>query len=110
MDEQEKIQADAQLEKWNVEIERRSAEIVSADRPVHFSALQQIDELKLLHATARACLAALTAATTDERTALEEEFQLAWDELKAAVEAALPRPARAHDDERPDGEDGDIPE
>ncbi|MFH2051973.1 MAG: hypothetical protein ABIK96_05850 [bacterium] len=91
MDEHKMRETEAQLEAWSEEIDRRAAVLAPIDRMVRFAALQHIDELKVLHATARARLAALRAMAAGEQPDLEKDFAVAWNELAAAVGKPLPR-------------------
>lgn len=91
MNERQKRRTRAQFEVWGEEIERRAAVLTTVDREVRFAALQHVDELKILHATARASFAALTESAAGEQDGLEEEFTAAWNELAAAVDRPLPR-------------------
>jgi hypothetical protein len=91
MDEHKKQETESQLDIWGVEIDRRAAVLAPVDRIVRFAVLQHIDELKILHATARARFAPLTAIAAGERADLEKDFADAWNELAIAVGKPLPR-------------------
>lgn len=83
-------ETEAQLETWGAEIARRADILAPADRKVRFAVLQHVDELKILHATACARFADLTAAGAGGQADLEREFTEAWNELAAAVGIPLP--------------------
>ena len=91
MDEHKMRETEAQLDTWGAEIDRRAAVLAPTDRKVRFAVLQHVDELKVLHATALARLAALRAIAAGEQPDLEKDFAEAWDELAAAVGKPLPR-------------------
>mgnify|MGYP001259511453 CR=1 FL=1 len=91
MDEDQRRETEVQLEIWGAQIDRWAVDLATVDREVRFAALQHLDELKILHATARATFASLTAAAAGEQADLERDFTEAWNELAAAVGKALPR-------------------
>ncbi|MFO7609707.1 MAG: hypothetical protein R6X35_11035 [Candidatus Krumholzibacteriia bacterium] len=90
MDGDSMRETEAQLETWGAEIARRAAVLAPVARKVRFAVLQHVDELKVLHAVARARFAALTAADAEGQDDLEQEFIEAWNELAAAVGKPLP--------------------
>ena len=84
------VKMEAQLERWSLRIDDLVAKIQLAGRPADFDALTYIDELKALHAIARARLTEYKASVSPRRIGLEAETKRAWQDLHAAFENLAP--------------------
>jgi hypothetical protein len=83
-------QMEGQLRAWSVEIDRLMALTQMSGVRAGFDSLIHVDELKALHAIARAKLDEFVAAGTGDRARLEDELERAWSELAAAFKKPMP--------------------
>ncbi len=78
---------DAQLERWSMRIDQLAAKSQTTGVQPGFEALIHVDELKALHAIAKAKLKECRAANGGtSRVQLEVEMMVAWEDLRAAFE------------------------
>jgi len=78
---------EAQLERWSARIDQLAAKSQAAGVQPGFDGLIHVDELKVLHAIAKAKLKELmTAKGGAGQIQLEVEMMVAWEELRAAFE------------------------
>ncbi len=78
---------EVQLERWSVRIDQLAAKCQAVGVQPGFEALNHLDELKALHAIAKAKLEELMAARRGPgQIQLEVEMMVAWEDLRAAVE------------------------
>jgi hypothetical protein len=75
---------EAQLSLWNSRIDNLADKTLKAGVQARFDALVYIDELKALHAIARAKLDEFKAGSAAERVRLKAGMKRAWNELDAA--------------------------
>lgn len=86
------IETEARLGDWSTEIERRAALLVPVAGRARFPALQHVDELKVLYATALARFDVLGSMAAGDRSGPAAELTAACDELAAALCGPMPQP------------------
>jgi hypothetical protein len=79
------LEMEAQLRNWHRRITRLAGTVHGIGAPRDFEALVYIDELKVLHATARLKLEEFKAAGDVERRSLASGLRNAWGDMEAAV-------------------------
>lgn len=84
------LKREGQLMRWQSRIEVLTDRIPASGAATRFDVLTYLDELKILHATARAKFDEFRSARSGDRAHLEHEMNVAWDELEAAFRS--PRP------------------
>jgi hypothetical protein len=77
---------EVQLRNWSRRIDRLAAVVHGVGTDREYEALVYIDELKALHAIARAKLDEFNAADGAKRRRLEAGLKSAWGDLGAAIE------------------------
>jgi hypothetical protein len=81
---------EAQLKRWGLKIDRLAAKTEIVGVKTGFDTLMHIDELKALHAIAKAKLLELKAAGDKSRARLETEMTNAGNDLEAAINRPMP--------------------
>lgn len=81
---------ETQLRNWHLRITRLAAAVHGVGARRDFDALVYIDELKVLHATARSKLDEYKAAGVAERRLLEVGLKTAWGDMQVAIESLDP--------------------
>lgn len=91
---QEKLlsETEARLGVWSTEIERRAAILVPIAGKARFAALQHVDELKVLYATALASFDTLRSMAAGNRTGPAAALAAACNDLATALRGPMPRP------------------
>ena len=75
---------EAQLEVWNMTIERLAAKAVRARGQARIDFHYQVDDLKARHALAMARLGEFRAAGDEEREDFRASLEIAWADLEKA--------------------------